>query len=242
MPLHNIRCGLQFRLRRETSFKISCDADLISILKSKNRPNDLRNIITQTQPVSIRRCYRLEIDRMWSRASVSISLSWQAQYIRSIVMNFAAGNATARSQRSVFRWHWTSTNMDLEWLRQRWERPSQDGQLAAGAVGCSRTMIPTNSQTTVFPSTDWSAKAVVKSERFNLLADALKSRLFIKLATMGLLKTWAWHKSSQLRYHSFTLKPSDATLRGIGFRFDFRLQHFDSNLLVCWALRFHACA
>jgi len=49
----------------------------------------------------------------------------QAKYIRSIVMNFAAGNATA----------------------------------------------------------------VVKSDRFNLLADALKSRLFVKLATMGLLKT-----------------------------------------------------
>ena len=48
---------------------------------------------------------------------------------------------------------------------------------------------PSHFATTVFPSNDWSAKAVVKSERFNLLADALKSHLFIKFATMGLLKT-----------------------------------------------------
>ena len=34
-----------------------------------------------------------------------------------------------------------------------------------------------------------SLEAIVKSERFGHLADTLKSRLFEKLATMGLLKT-----------------------------------------------------
>ena len=34
-----------------------------------------------------------------------------------------------------------------------------------------------------------SAEAIVKSERFASLDDALKSRLFVKLASMGLLKT-----------------------------------------------------
>ena len=32
-PLHNIRCGLPCPLRRKTTFKISCDTELMSVLK-----------------------------------------------------------------------------------------------------------------------------------------------------------------------------------------------------------------
>ncbi|CAE7491931.1 unnamed protein product [Symbiodinium sp. CCMP2456] len=89
----------------------------------------------------------------------------QAQYIQDIVMNFAAGNATAAAPAICCRIYGFPPLL-ISGLEQH------------GVKAATNTF-----------SLALSAQAIVKSERFSSLDDALKSRLFVKLASMGLLKT-----------------------------------------------------